>query len=234
MNKNHFFEYLAENFPEQYEELTIKFKQYATLLEEQNKIHNLTALAPEEYMEKHFLDSILLQEIYDFRNETLIDVGTGAGFPGLVLALVFPSLNVTLLEPIKKRVNFLRLVIKELEIANVEIVTERAEDYALTAARETFDLATSRAVASMPILLEISVPLIKDGGSVLVMKGKNFVEELNSANQATYTLKLEIGKTKNHFLPTDGSMRVNCRLIKKGKTNEKYPRSYAQIKKNPL
>lgn len=231
-HKESFLHYLQANYPDNYEHLATQFDAYASLLEQQNKVQNLTALPPEAYYEKHFLDSLLLSEVYEFRDETLVDVGSGAGFPGMVLAIVFPKLNITLLEPTKKRCDFLKLVKKELKLENVTVVNNRAENY--EEMREAFDLATSRAVASLAITLELSAPLIKDGGSVLAMKGKNFLTELEEAANAIYLLKLEIGKTNNHFLPSDGSMRVNSRFIKKGKTSNKYPRPYAQIKKNPL
>lgn len=230
---NVFFDYLRKHFPNNSEELFTKFNVYAALLEEQSKIHNLTAIAPEEYYEKHFLDSLLLSETYDFRDESLIDIGTGAGFPGLVLAIVFPTLKVTLLEPTKKRCDFLNMVIKSLNLENTTVINERAEDYVIKA-RESFDLAATRAVAHMSIVLELSTPLIKNGGSVLVMKGKNYEQELEEASNAIYVLKLEVGKTLQQFLPSDGSMRVNARLIKKGITPQKYPRAFAKIKKNPL
>lgn len=231
-NRNSFLTYLQTNFSENYETLKAQFDAYATLLEKQNNIHNLTALKPEDYYEKHFLDSLLLSEVYDFRDEKLVDVGSGAGFPGMVLAIVFSDLAVTLLEPTKKRCDFLSLVVKELGLNNVTVVNDRAENYETM--RESFDIATSRAVATLPIVLEISAPLVKNGGSILVMKGKNYLDELELGRNAIYLLKLEIGKTNNHFLPSDGSMRVNSRLIKKGKTSKMYPRPYAQIKKNPL
>lgn len=231
-HRNSFLEYLQTHFAEDYDELASQFDKYARILERQNKIHNLTAIKPEDYYEKHFLDSLLLSEVYDFRDEKLVDVGSGAGFPGMVLAIVFKTLDVTLLEPTKKRCDFLELVVRELELTNVTVVNDRAENY--EAMREEFDIATSRAVATLPIVLELSAPLVKNGGSILVMKGKNFLEELEEGRNAIYILKLEIGKTNNHFLPSDGSMRVNSRLIKKGKTSNDYPRPYAQIKKNPL
>jgi 16S rRNA (guanine527-N7)-methyltransferase len=226
--------YLNEHFGEDSaKSLFPQFQRYAQLLEAQSKIHNLTAIAPEEYDEKHFLDSLLLMESYPFQDERIIDVGTGAGFPGLVLAIAFPKLYVTLLEPTRKRCDFLTIVVEVLKLSNVTIVNERAEDY-VKRARETFDLATSRAVANLSIILELSTPLVKKGGSVLVMKGKNFHEELQEAQHAISVLKLEQSTTKIHHLPTDESMRVNARFIKKEITNMKYPRAYGQIKKNPL
>lgn len=233
MKNNPFLQYLEEHFSENAEVLKVQFAKYAALIEEHNKVQNLTAIAPSEYEEKHFLDCLLLRETYNFRNETLLDIGSGAGFPGVVLAIAYPELQITLLEPIKKRCNFLNTVVKELELTNVEVVNERAEVYAASK-RGEYDLVTSRAVSSLSIMLELSVPFLRINGSALMMKGRNYNAELSDAENAIYTLKVEVGKTDLHFLPSDGSMRVNARFIKKGSTPKKYPRPFAQIKKNPL
>lgn len=227
-----FLNYLQEHFPDNYEHFAAKYAQYAVILERDSQVMNLTAIDPKEYYEKHFLDCLLLRELYDFRDEKLIDVGTGAGFPGLVLAIAYPNLAVTLLEPTMKKCVFLESVIKDLKLTNVTVVNKRAEDY--TEMREAFDLATTRAVAALNIILELCAPLVKKGGSVLAMKGKNYNTELNEAANAIYVLKLELGKQKTHFLPSDGSMRANIRFVKRGLTDRIYPRSYSQIKKKPL
>ena len=231
-NKESFLSYLSEHFPANYKHFAAQFAKYAEILERDSKVMNLTAIDPSEYYEKHFLDSILLRELYDFRDEKLVDVGTGAGFPGLVLAIIYPALDVTLLEPTAKKCVFLHTVIKELKLSNVTVVNKRAEDY--SEMREAFDLATTRAVAALNIVLELCVPLLKNGGSVLAMKGKNYHTELAEAENAIYVLKLELGWQKIHFLPSDGSMRVNMRFVKRGLVDRIYPRPYAQIKKKPL
>ena len=233
MENNVFLEYLAKHFRDSYDDLVLKFNEYGRLLAKESQIHNLTAIAPEEYDEKHFLDSLLLGETYSFNNESLIDVGSGAGFPGLVLAIAYPKLKVTLLEPTRKRCDFLRLVVTTLNLANVIIANARAEDY-VKKVRGTFDLATSRAVASLPIILELSVPLVKVGGSVLVMKGKNYENELLISKNAIKKLSISPGKVSIHHLKSDGSMRVNAQYIKVSETSAKYPRAFGQIKKNPL
>ncbi|MFA7449725.1 MAG: 16S rRNA (guanine(527)-N(7))-methyltransferase RsmG [Bacilli bacterium] len=233
METNVFKTYLKDNFPQTYEELVEKFNLYSLLLARESKIHNLTALEPSEYDEKHFLDSLMLNEVFTFANQTLIDVGTGAGFPGLVLAIAFKDLKVTLLEPTRKRCDFLKLVVDELSLSNVTIINERAEDY-VKKSRETFDVATSRAVASLPIILELSVGLVKVGGSIIVMKGKQYETELKSAKKALELLKIKVTKKDIHYLESDGSMRVNAVFTKISETSAKYPRAYGQIKKNPL
>ena len=233
MKNNPFLQYLDDYFVDDAKHLKEQFNKYAALIEEHNKVQNLTALDPSEYDEKHFLDCLLLNETYPFRNETLLDIGSGAGFPRLVLAIVYPKLKVTLLEPMRKRCSFLNTVIKELELTNVEVINKRAEDYVVEK-RGEFDLVTSRAVSSLSIMLELSVPFLNINGSALMMKGRNYNAELADAENAIYLLKVEVGKTDMYFLPSDGSMRVNARFIKKGSTPKKYPRPFAQIKKNPL
>lgn len=233
MKSNAFLNYLAKNFSERYDELVAKFSVYSDLLASESKIHNLTAIAPEDYDEKHFLDSLFLAETYSFDSETLIDVGSGAGFPGLVLAIAFPNLKVTVLEPTRKRCVFLALVVAKLELTNVVIISARAEDY-VKKARGTFDLVTARAVASLPIILELTVPLIKVGGSALIMKGKNYENELIISKNAINKLNITPGKVKIHKLESYGSVRVNAEFIKVSETSPKYPRSFGQIKKNPL
>lgn len=233
MTNNAFLQYLDDKFPENAEHLKAQFAKYKVLIEEHNNTQNLTALEPSEYDEKHFYDCLLLSETYNFRSETLLDIGSGAGFPGIVLAIVFPDLQITLLEPIKKRCHFLNVVIKELELTNVEVVNSRAEDY-IKLKRGEFDLVTSRAVGSLSMMLELSVPFLRINGSALMMKGRNYNTELAEAENAIYMLKVEVGKTDMHFLPSDGSMRTNARFIKKGSTPKKYPRPFAQIKKKPL
>ena len=233
MENSSFKRYLNENFRPRYEKLLEMFSLYSTLLERESKIHNLTALAPTEYDEKHFLDSLLLNEVFKFNDQSLIDIGTGAGFPGLVLAIAFPSLRVTLLEPTRKRCDFLALVVEALNLTNVVIVNKKAEDY-VKVARGTFDIATSRAVASLPIILELSVPLVKINGNVIVMKGKQYQDELESAKRAIKLLHIENTKTAIHYLESDASVRINAVFKKMGETSLNYPRPYAQIKKNPL
>lgn len=233
MANSQFVHFLKENFPNNFNELVDKFSRYAAILERESKIHNLTAINPSEYEEKHFLDSLLLGKTYAFSNETLIDVGTGAGFPGLVLAIAYKDLKVTLLEPTRKRCDFLAKVVEALNLNNVTIINERAEDY-VKVARGTYDLATSRAVANFSIILELSVPLLKVGGSALVMKGKSYPEELKDAQKAIDKLKIECQKVDTHTLDSDSSIRMNARFVKKSETSPKYPRPYSQIKKNPL
>ena len=162
------------------EKMLDQFEKYMQLLLEWNQKMNLTAITiEEEIWEKHFYDSLLFTFSAFFKKEgaSLIDVGSGAGFPGLVIAICYPKLNVTLLEPLGKRCNFLNEVITALKLTNVNVVNMRSEDYAQTN-REKYDFCVSRAVARLNILLELMMPLIKVGGIFIALKGDKGDEEL--------------------------------------------------------
>lgn len=213
--------------------IAAKLSEYAAFLSEKNKVMNLTAVPEAQYFEKHFYDSLLLSELYSFNDETLLDIGSGAGFPGIVLALVYPKLRITLLEPTLKRVNFLNDVITLLKIENVKVVAARAEDY-IVSNREQFDLVTARAVASLNVLLELAVPFVKLKGALLLMKGQNAHEEIALASNAMNKLDVVLAKENQQTLPSDESVRINLKFVKTKQTNSKYPRNYSQIKKKPL
>ncbi len=206
--------------------------QYAKLLVEWNEKFNLTAITNEEdiYV-KHFLDSILLAKNYNTAG-SLCDVGTGAGFPGLVLKIYLPDLNVTLLEPNGKRVTFLNEVIRQLDLKGIETVNERAEDFGKKNF-EKYDFATARAVAALNILSELCIPLVKVGGHFLAMKGPKGYQELKEAEKAIRTLACETASIQSFGLGEDNT-RVIIDIIKKDHTPSKYPRNYGQIKKKPL
>lgn len=229
----YFRDYLQKTSIDNIEETMAKFVLYRDFLAEKNAVMNLTAIAKDEYFEKHFYDSLLLSELHDFTSETLLDIGSGAGFPGLVLALIYPNLKVTLLEPTKKRATFLNETIKLLKLNNVKVVSERAEDY-INNHREAFDLVTARAVANMPVLLELAAPFARVNGYLLVMKGQSAHEELKAAKHALNVLNLQVTDEKVHQLISDAATRINFKIIKTKQTNPKYPRNYGQIKKKPL
>lgn len=207
---------------------------YAAMLIDYNKKVNLTAIVEiNEIFVKHFLDSLLVLESVS-TSETLADVGTGAGFPGMVLALFLPNTEVTLIEPTHKRVVFLQQVKKALGLNNVTILEKRAED--THEYREYFDVVVSRAVARLDILLELCVPLVKKSGIFIALKGVHGKEELEVATHALDELKSEV-KVIEEVIMTyeDTSMtRQNIIVLKKGKTPNKYPRMYSKIKKQPL
>ncbi len=211
-----------------------KFNDYFNLLIETNKVMNLTAITnKEEVYEKHFFDSLLFSFNENLNNKKLIDVGTGAGFPGLVLAIAYPTLDVYLLEPLSKRCNFLTKVVNELHLENVHIINQRSEDYAKMN-REKFDYATARAVKRLNILLEIVMPLVKVDGYFIALKGKQGIEEINECKKAFLELDCEVSKIEEVNLITNNDYRINIFIKKIKNTNKKYPRNYSQIVKKPL
>ena len=208
--------------------------RYAEALVETNKVMNLTAITePVDIATLHFLDSAALLKLADFQNKSVVDVGTGAGFPGMPLRILEPSIRLTLLDSLNKRIDFLQNVCGELGLADVACIHARAEEFA-AAHRESFDIATSRAVAALPLLSELCLPLVKPGGWFLAMKAVDSDEELRSATHAIETLGGQLVRTENYQIPgTDVSHRLI--FIKKIKeTPKKYPRPFAKIKKNPL
>lgn len=211
--------------------------RYAELLIEKNKVMNLTAITePEEIAALHFLDSIALLNLSDFSQKRVIDVGTGAGFPGLPLKILEPSMDLTLLDSQNKRIEFLREVCQELKMTTkITCVHGRAEDIAMNPEqRESFDIAISRAVAALPILAELCLPLVKPGGKFLAMKSLDSDEELRASERAIGLLGGQLESLETYQVP---GTAIRHRLIvieKKQETPEKYPRAYAKIKRKPL
>ena len=208
--------------------------RFGELLLEKNKVMNLTAITdPEDVASLHFLDSAALLTLADLKDKTVVDVGTGAGFPGMPLKILEPSIRMTLLDSLGKRITFLQEVCNELGLQNVQCVHARAEEFAAEH-RETFDLAVSRAVAALPVLCELCLPLVKPGGKFLAMKSVESDAELAAAQHAIAILGGAVEAVRDYAIPgTD----VRHRLIvveKVKKTPEKYPRMFAKIKKNPL
>ncbi len=209
-------------------------ERYAHLLVEKNKVMNLTAITePADIATLHFLDSAALLTLADFRDKTVADVGTGAGFPGVPLRILEPSIKLTLLDSLQKRIGFLQEVCDDLGLNDVACVHGRAEEFA-AAHRESFDIVTSRAVASLPLLAELCLPLVKVGGWFLPMKSVDSDEELANAARAIEILGGQVICSKNYQIP---EIDVSHRLIfikKVKETQKKYPRTFAKIKKNPL
>ena len=206
--------------------------RYYKLLIEWNKKINLTRIIDEKdvYL-KHFYDSITLCKAINLCQKlSLCDIGTGAGFPGIVLKIVFPTLSVTLIDSLLKRVNFLNIVIKDLELTNIVAIHARGEDYAREN-REKFDIVTSRAVANLSTLSELSLPMCKVNGYFIPMKA-NASEEISEAKDILVKLNSEIEEVIEFDLPIENSHRTLIKISKKNKTNTKYPRSFDKIKKN--
>ena len=214
------------------DEVIESYKKYASLLKEWNEKMNLTAITDEpEIVEKHFYDC-LLPTSHDLLDDRLIcDLGTGAGFPGLVWAIAYPKSVVTLVDATCKKCTFLNEVIKELNLTNAFVVNSRGEDLNM---REHFDIVTARAVAPLNILLEVTVPPVKEKGLMIAMKGAKGKEELADAKKAVQKLYLKVININEQALPNDEGVRYNIILKKEKKTEKRYPRSWAEIQKKPL
>lgn len=234
MKEREFIGFLAENGLLLSERQIFRLERYQQLLEEKNREINLTAITEkEEVFEKHFLDSLLFSFGENMENKRCIDIGSGAGFPGLVVAICYPEVEMTLLEPIGKRCLFLNEVIRNLELDNVRVVHARSEEYCREHPEE-FDLALARGVSKLNILLEIILPLLKVDGLFIALKGKIFQEEIDASSRALKTLNAEIVRVREETLPTNREVRANLFIRKKSPTPKLYPRPYAKIKKKPL
>ena len=212
-----------------------KFAVYIELLREWNEKINLTAITDEEgILVKHFFDSCSISKFVD-NNSKIIDVGTGAGFPGLPLKIVNDTLNLTLVDSLNKRINFLNEVKNKLGLKNVETVHGRAEDVGIdNKYREKYDFAVSRAVAELRILVEYLLPLVKVGGKVIAMKGPNIDEEVENAKRAVKLLGGEIERIESFRLGNTDNERTVIIIKKIKNTESKYPRKAGIPRKNPL
>ena len=212
-----------------------KFMNYMNLLLEWNEKINLTAITqPEEVKLKHFVDSLtVLKYIND--DDKVIDIGTGAGFPGIPLKIMNENTKITLLDSLNKRINFLNIVIETLNLRNIQAIHGRAEEIARNKLyREKYDVAVSRAVANLSTLTEYILPFVKIGGKCICMKGANVNEELERAQNAIKELGGEIERVDNFYL-SDNDNERNIIVIKKiKKTKSKYPRKAGTPSKEPL
>ena len=198
---------------------------------EQNKVMNLTAITePTQVAKLHLLDSISLLTVADFKGKKVIDVGCGAGFPGVPVKIACPETNLTLLDSLGKRMHWLETILPQLGV-EATCITARAEE-AVADRREQYDYATSRAVARLNILLELTAPYVKVGGKVLAMKGTAAQEELAEAKNAIKKLGLQLEQVKE--FPIDGTAHTVIVLKKVAPTPKQYPRRYAKIKQSPL
>lgn len=207
--------------------------RYAEFLAEYNQKVNLTAItAPQEMAVKHFIDSLTLAAVAA-PSGRLLDLGTGAGFPGMVMKLLYPSLEVTLMDSVGKKVEFLRLLSAELDVS-VTLLCGRAEDFGHDPTlRERFDFVTARAVAALPTLCEYCLPFVRVGGCFAAMKGAEHAAELAEARAAIETLGGKAERSAEQLLP-DGSRRGIILIKKISQSSPKYPRNGSQISKNPL
>lgn len=197
----------------------------------QNEVMNLTAITePDQVAKLHLLDSLTLLTLVDLKGKKLIDVGCGAGFPGVPVKIACPEVKLTLLDSLAKRMHWLENFLPQLGI-DAEFVTARAEEAVVTR-REQYDFATSRAVARLNILLELTAPYVKVGGAVLAMKGTAALEELDEAKNAIRKLGLKVEKVQE--FPVDDTAHTVIVLRKIAHTPPQYPRRYAKIKQAPL
>ena len=220
------------------EAMSNQFEKYFNLLIDWNQRMNLTTITDRnEVIHKHFIDSVLLLTKYDstkFENKNIIDVGTGAGFPGIPLAIMLPKTNFVLIDSLDKRITFLKTVIEELQLSNVILYHGRAEDFGKdTLFREQFDYCVSRAVAPLPILLEYCSPFIKVDGSLLLYKSKKADQEIQDSEHALNELNCKIGDICT-LSDDEEYKRYIIEIHKINDTPEKYPRKAGRPKKNPL
>ena len=207
---------------------------FAQMLLEKNKVMNLTAITePTDVAQLHLLDCAAVLTLADLKEKTVVDVGTGAGFPGMPLQILEPTAKLTLLDSLNKRIGFLQEVCDALDLTHTRCVHARAEEYARNH-REQFDFATSRAVAALNILCELALPMVKVGGAFLAMKSVDSDEELRQAKSAIAQLGGNVESVQDYTIP---GTQIRHRLITIRKVKPSpasFPRAFARIKKNPL
>ncbi len=229
MNKNEFIKYCDELNININEDIYNKLYKYYELLNEWNNKFNLTNILEEkDVFLLHFYDSICLTKAINYKDKiSLLDFGTGAGFPGMIIALLFSNINVTLIESNNKKCSFLEEIKKELDIKNVNIICDRIENYSKNN-REEYDYVTCRAVTSIPIIIEISTSTIKVGGYLVPLKS-NSNEEIKKYEYLNKEFNLKIEKIIKYNLPINDAYRMIPVYKKVGITSSKYPRNYSQI-----
>ena len=207
---------------------------YMELTLKANESFNLTANdTKESFMIKNIIDSLLIVKNLDLDGKNILDLGSGAGLPGIPLAIYYKNTNFTLLEPLTKRANFLKEIAQKLGLKNVNVVNDRAEIF-IKNARESYDFVTSRAVSRLNILLELSIPFLKVGGKLIAYKGINYQEEINESKNALDLLSSNIIAIEEENLVQINEKRYNIFIQKNQKTSQKYPREYRLIKKKAL
>ena len=214
-----------------------QFKKYYELLTEWNKVMNLTGITDyDEVNEKHFVDSLAIVKSIELKKvNKMIDIGTGAGFPGIPLKIVFPQMHVVLLDSLNKRVKFLNMVIEEIGLQNIDTLHGRAEDYARQEKyRERFDLCVSRAVANLSTLCEYCIPYLRIGGIFISYKSGNIEEELRNSRRAIKVLGGEVEKNIIFQLPETDISRSFIKIKKRESTKKEYPRKAGIPAKEPM
>ena len=211
-----------------------KLQEYKRMVIETNEVLNLTAITDSfEFDVKHLYDSLLISDYFDYKFKNIMDLGSGAGFPGIPLAILLKDTNFYLVEPTKKRCDFLTKVKDALNLTNVTIINKRSEDLDINF-RGYFDFIVTRAVSRLNILLEISLPFLKTNGYLICYKGIKYQEEINDSNIALKVLNSTIEEVKKETLPFLNEERFNIIIKKNKEIDKKYPRLYSIIKKRPL
>lgn len=213
----------------------LQFQKYYEFLVQENRKYNLTSIVEkEEVYIKHFYDSIKMIDIIDFTKiSNLCDIGSGAGFPGIPLKIKYPHLKLTIIEPTTKKITFLKQLTEILKLSDIELINERAEDEIINK-REYYDVVTARAVASLPILLELTIPFLKVEGSFIALKGSSYQEELDISKTAMDKLNCKLIDSLIYELPNNYGTRAILNIYKVKPTKDIYPRNYAAIKKKHL
>jgi 16S rRNA (guanine527-N7)-methyltransferase len=211
-----------------------QLEAYAAALLEKNRVMNLTAItAPQDVATLHLLDCAALLTMADLQGKRVIDVGTGAGFPGMVLRILEPDFDLTLLDSLGKRIDFLKEVCSQLGLARVDCVHARAEEYA-AGHRQQYDIAASRAVANLNVLCELALPLVKVGGQFAAMKSVSTDEEIRQAHSAIAQLGGQLSGVTDYTVPETDVVHRIVSIEKTQHTPKQFPRAFARIKKAPL
>lgn len=233
MNKDRFISEVTNLGIEVTDKKLEQLEKYYELLIEYNKVMNLTGITEKkEVYLKHFYDSLTISKTIDLNNEnSLCDLGSGAGFPGIIIKIFYPNLKIVLVDSLNKRINFLTKVIEELELKDIIAIHTRIEDYAKEN-KEKFDVVTARAVAPLNILLELGIKLVKVEKYFIAMKGN--IENEPDYNNAIKKLDCSLGNIIKFKLPIEESNRCLIKIIKEKSTSKLFPRKYNEIKKKPL
>lgn len=234
MNQEQFIQALLDKGITLSQKQIQQFELYYQTLVEWNEKMNLTAITNKEdvYL-KHFYDSLTISFDYPLNNQSLCDIGAGAGFPSIPLKIVYPDLKITIVDSLSKRITFLKHLVQVLQLNDVNAISARAEEYAKDH-RESFDIVTARAVARLNILDELCLPLVKIDGDFITLKGLKAKEELSEAKQGIEKLGGTIEKEVDFTLTDENDHRCNIFIHKTKQTPVKYPRQFGQIKKKPL
>lgn len=217
------------------EENILKISKFIDIMKDYNKIHNITAITEDDdIIFKHILDSLLpIEKIR--KNSKILDIGCGAGFPSIPLTITNNKLNITAIDSVRKKTEFVNLVKQQLNLNNLHVIHTRIEDFASKSDyREKFDIVTSRAVAPLNIILEYSAPMLRNGGYIYAYKGSNYLEEVNNANNALKLLDCELEEVFEYYIKEIDAKRYILKIKKKSNISTKYPRKQNKPRLQPL